>query len=171
MSPGNLPRYGIRRPRARKRPTTRMKPPTMMSNRPMSGTRPSYRPRRTGNERPGSKSSEADPADRLLDLRLLNAGDCHAVDHGQGNVFYVDVERPQVAAVELPVRADVLLEGDAAVLEDLLDPAAALAVWPGIDNNFHVALASDVLPPSPRGDTYLDIAPVKRLYQGYQGTC
>src|SRR5207244_13072321 len=88
---------------SRNMPTTRMKPPTMMSNRPISGTNSSYPRRVTSSERPGLKPLEADPADRLLDLRLLQAGDRDAVDHGQGNIFNLDVERPEVAAVELSV--------------------------------------------------------------------
>src|SRR2546426_3134855 len=96
---------------------------------------------------------EPDPADRLLDLRLLQARDRHAVDHGEGNVLDVDIEVAQVFPVELAVSADVFLECDAPVLQNLLDPPAAFAVGPRVDDDFHVASCLRYAPGSPRGDT------------------
>jgi len=88
----------------------------------------------------------------LFDLCLVQARDRHAVDHREGNVLDVDIEVAQVRPVELAVSADVFLECDATVLQDLLDPPAALAVGPRVNDNLHVGLASDVLP-SPGGST------------------
>src|SRR6059058_1443269 len=121
MSPGNRPRNGIRRPKKRTRPTTTMKPPTMMSSLPISGMNLSYRPHRVPSPLwggTGRGSLEPDPADRLLDLCLVQARDRHAVDHGEGNVLDVDIEVAQVLPVELAVSADVFLECDASVLQD-----------------------------------------------------
>src|SRR5438128_556029 len=65
------------------------------------------------------------------------------------DVATVDGDVAQVLAVELAVGADVFLERDAAVLQDLLDPAAALAVGSGVNNDFHLALCLRVLPLAP----------------------
>src|SRR5438034_1095925 len=61
----------------------------------------------------------------------------------------VEVDVAKVLAVELAIGADVFLERDAAVLQDLLDPAAALAVGSGVNNDFHLALCLRVLPLAP----------------------
>jgi hypothetical protein len=49
----------------------------------------------------------------------------------------LDVEVAHVVAIELAVGANMLLERDAAVLQDLLDSAAALAVRSGVNDDFH----------------------------------
>src|SRR2546430_17086978 len=81
---------------------------------------------------------EPDPADRLLDLRLLQARDRNAVDHGKRNVLDVDIEVAQVVPVELAVSADMFLECDAPVLKNLLDPPPAFASGPGATRNFRL---------------------------------
>src|SRR6202022_4005214 len=95
---------------------------------------------------------EPDPADRLLDLRLLQPGDRHAVDHRERNLLDLDVEGAQVIAIELSVGAHMLLESDAAVSQDFLDPAAALAVGPGVNDHFHLALYLRCAPERYRGN-------------------
>src|SRR2546426_1908643 len=107
-------------------------------------------PLASGDARPARfRRLESDPADRLLDLRLLQARDRHAVDHGEGNVLDVDIEVAQVFPVELAVSADVFLECDAPVLQNLLDPPAAFAVGPRVDDDFHVALCLRCAPARP----------------------
>src|SRR2546423_15117829 len=82
---------------------------------------------------------EPDPADRLLDLRLLQARDRNAVDHGERNVLDGYIEFAQVVPVDLAVSAGMFLECDAPVLKNLLDPTAAFAVGPLADDNFNRA--------------------------------
>src|SRR5437588_5395694 len=89
---------------------------------------------------------EAAPADSLLDLGTLQPGDPDAVDHGQRNVLDVYLQAAEVAPVELAVGADVLLEFDALLGQQLLDPPAVLAVGPGVDDDFHLPAISPCAP-------------------------
>src|SRR5437764_12167756 len=95
MSPGSRPRNGTRRPEKRTSPTSTMKPPTMMSSFPISGTNSWYKPNAIPSPLWGGTGRgflEPDPAERLLDLRLLQARDRNAVDDGDRRVLDVDIE-------------------------------------------------------------------------------
>src|SRR5947208_15950493 len=100
----------------------------MMSSFPISGTHSWYNHNAIPSPLWGGTGRgflEPDPADRLLDLRLLQARDRNAVDHGERNVLDVDIDVAQVAPVELAVRADMFLECDPPVLNDRRDRPAA----------------------------------------------
>src|SRR5438093_10402991 len=98
-------------------------------------------PLASGDARPAPlRGLEPDPADRLLDLCLVQARDRHAVDHGEGNVLDVDIEVAQVLPVRLAVSADVFLECDASVLLDPLAPPPPFPVGPGFTDTLRLAL-------------------------------
>src|ERR671936_1928457 len=109
---------------------------------------------------------EADPADRLFDLGSLQPGNRDAVDHRQRNLFDVDIEGAQVLAVKFAIGADMLLEGDAAVAQNLFDAPAALAVGTGVNAYFHSPLVPPICTRSPGLTDKL----IPRLSKGYTHT-